>query len=238
MSTVSFSQNMGVDLIECSGSDKKIADAARTSTKGLENSQGRVQGLVRALWREGHYSPFEHCHLTIAFHVPLFVRDQIVRHKSMSFNIQSGRYKDFEPVFYLPSDNRPLVQSGKSLDYKREFGDGSELSAARQQLAFAAAAAWSAYTEMRKAGVCAEIARAALPTSVYTGMWVTGSLRSWLHFLDQRLDEHAQYEVREAASRVADIINNTYPYAYGAWEENLRAGHAVGAAVLTGKDAR
>lgn len=75
------------------------------------------------------------------------------------------------------------------------------------------------YRRLLDAGVANEVARNVLPASVYTQMWVTGTLRSWLHFLDQRLDEHAQWEVRQVAEQVAEIIRHIFPVAYRAWEE-------------------
>ena len=214
-----ISSVLGVTYVDHMGSDKKIAQAARTSTKGLDNDQPRVEGLVKALWRDGHYSPFEHCALTVAFDVPLFVRDQIVRHKSMSFSVMSGRYTEFKPRFYAPPRDRPLVQTGKALDYRREPGNGEQR---RSTIAYHIAAAteglWD-YRRLLDAGVANEVARNVLPASVYTQMWVTGTLRSWLHFLDQRLDEHAQWEVRQVAEQVAEIIRHIFPVAYRAWEE-------------------
>ena len=214
---------LSATYIDHMGSDKKIAQAARTSTKGLDNDRPKVEGLVKALWRDGHYSPFEHCALTVALDVPLFVRDQIVRHKSMSFSVMSGRYAEFKPRFYAPPGERPLVQTGKSLDYRREPGSPGQCMASLSSHIDAAADGLRNYRRLIDAGVANEVARNALPASTYTQMWVTGTLRSWLHFLDQRLDEHAQWEVRQVAEQVAEIIRHIFPIAYQAWEEKRTA---------------
>lgn len=218
-----ISSVLGVTYVDHMGSDKKIAQAARTSTKGLDNDQPRVEGLVKALWRDGHYSPFEHCALTVALDVPLFVRDQVVRHKSMSFSVMSGRYTEFKPRFYTPPQDRPLVQAGKALDYRREPGDDEQQWAtAARHFDVATEGLWD-YRRLLDAGVANEVARNVLPASVYTQMWVTGTLRSWLHFLDQRLDEHAQWEVRQVAGQIAEIIRHIFPIAYQAWNEKRAA---------------
>lgn len=216
MSEVVFTDAIGVEIIERWGSDAKVAHAARTSTRGLDNQRGRVEGLVTALWGEGHFSPFEHSGMTVAFDVPMFVRDHIVRHKSMSFSVRSGRYTEFEPRFYL-AERAPLVEVGRALDYERAQGD-EELRELKARLSRSAAEfAWDAYTAQRAAGVSKEEARTDLPVSLYTQLWTSGSLRSWLHLLDQRLDPHAQHATAEAAAKVAQIIEREFPIAYKAW---------------------
>ena len=210
---------MGVELIDSMGTDARIAHAARVSTKGLSNQTGKIEGLVKALWRDGHYSPFEHCAATFAFDVPMFVRDQIIRHKSLSFNVKSARYSKMEPVFWVPHADRPLVQTGRSLDYRRELGDGEERTAAIHGLVDAAYCGYEAYQDMLAADVCGEVARAALPANLYTQFWATGNLRSWLHFLDARLHETAQAEVRDAARQVECEIRELFPVAYRAWSD-------------------
>ena len=218
--TVEFSSSMGVELIEVWGSDRKIAQAARVSTKGLDNDRGRVSGLVNALWRDGHYSPFEHSGMTIALDVPLFVRDQIVRHKSMSFSVLSGRYTELPPKFYVPGADRPLVQVGKALDYRREPGGEFLHTTSDAFHESVAEDALDKYRFLIKAGVANEVARNVLPASVYTQMWVSGTLRSWLHFLDQRADKHAQHETQDVAEQIKHLVGDKFPLTYQAWEDH------------------
>ena len=211
---------MGVELIEAWGSDRKVAESARVSTLGLDNDREKIAGLVKALWRDGHYSPFESSGMTIAFDVPMFVRDQLVRHKSFSFSVKSLRYSEAAPTFYVPSDARPLVQVGKALDYRREAGTTRQRTNTVLLHESVADTAWEAYEGMIELGVADEVARSVLPTSLYTQLWMTGSLRSWLHFLDQRLDEHAQYEIREAALEVSGLVADNYTITSEAWHSN------------------
>ena len=214
---IEYSSDMGVSLVEAWGSDRKIAQSARVSTLGLDNDREKIAGLVKALWRDGHYSPFESSGMTVSFDVPMFVRDQLVRHKSFSFSVKSLRYSEAAPKFYVPSGARPLVQVGKALDYRREMGTDQQSEASRLNIEQAAWSAWAYYSELLRGGIADEVARSVLPTSLYTQLWMTGSLRSWLHFLDQRWDEHAQYEIQEAASEVGYLIADNYPIAFQAW---------------------
>ena len=217
MTDIEFSSDMGVELIEAWGSDRKVAQSARVSTLGLDNDREKIAGLVKALWRDGHYSPFESSGMTVAFDVPMFVRDQLVRHKSFSFSVKSLRYSEAAPKFYVPSGARPLVQVGKALDYRREMGTDQQSEASRLNIEQAAWSAWAYYSELLRGGIADEVARSVLPTSLFTQLWMTGSIRSWLHFLDQRWDEHAQYEIREAASEVGYLIADNYPITFQAY---------------------
>lgn len=214
---IEFSPHMGVDLVEKWGSDAKVAQSARVSTLGLDNDREKIAGLVRALWRDGHFSPFESSGMTIAFDVPMFVRDQLVRHKSFSFSVKSLRYSEAAPKFFTPDPLRPLVQVGKALDYRREHGTEEQAKRVRMEHESIARFAWLAYGNMIRDGVAEEVARSVLPTSLFTQLWMTGSLRSWLHFLDQRDDKHAQFEIQEAAGGVKKILKENYPIVHEAW---------------------
>lgn len=217
LNDIDFSSEMGVELIESWGSDRKVAQSARVSTLGLDNDREKITGLVRALWRDGHFSPFESSGMTIGFDAPMFVRDQLVRHKSFAFSVKSLRYSEAAPKFYVPGEDRPLAQVGKALDYRREPGTALQQKSTRSIHRANAEGSWIDYDYMIQIGVADEVARNVLPPSLYTQLWMTGSLRSWLHFLDQRTDKHAQYEIRQAANEVEAIICENFPTTYSAW---------------------
>ena len=220
MTEITFRSDCRVTYIDSMGDDKRIAQAARVSTAGLDNDREKYVGLVRALIRDGHWSPLESCTMTIAFDVPAFTRDQIVRHRSMSFSVFSLRYSEAKPVFWVPSDDRPLVQVGKALDYRREQGSKVQRILAEGKIVDAATRAWLDYERMIESGVANEVARTVLPNSVYSPFWATGNLRSWLHFVGIRNDPHAQHEVREAAEKVESIIGERWPVALAAYRDN------------------
>ena len=220
MTDINFRSDMRVTYIDSMGDDKRIAQAARVSTAGLDNDREKYVGLVRALIRDGHWSPLESCTMTIAFDVPAFTRDQIIRHRSMSFSVFSLRYSEAKPVFWVPSDDRPLVQVGKALDYRREKGDDEQAELARSAHRMMAEDAWDDYQGMIEFGIANEVARTVLPNSIYSPFWATGNLRSWLHFVGIRNDPHAQREVREAAEKVENIIGERWPVALAAYRDN------------------
>ena len=220
MTEITFRSDCRVTYVDSMGDDKRIAQAARVSTAGLDNDREKYVGLVRALIRDGHWSPLESCTMTIAFDVPAFTRDQIIRHRSMSFSVFSLRYSEAKPVFWVPSDDRPLVQVGKALDYRREKGDDEQAELARESITVVAESAWNMYQDMIDGGIANEVARTVLPNSIYSPFWATGNLRSWLHFVGIRNDPHAQREVREAAEKVENIIGERWPVALAAYRDN------------------
>ena len=79
--------------------------------------------------------------------------------------------------------------------------------------------AYEEYKSMLADGIAREVARNVLPASLYTKFYATANLRSWLSFLDQRTDETALYEIREAAHKVQQILEQHYPETMQAWEE-------------------
>lgn len=225
-----FRSDMGVTLIDHMGSDRMVAEAARVSTLGLDNNREKYVGLVRALMRDKHWSPFMHPQMTIAFEVPLFVRSQLVTHYSLARSEFSMRYSEARPEFWVPTEDRPLVQVGKALDYRREMGTEAQMMFTMRCLKDAYDN-WLAYSEMIDRGIAPEVARAILPQSTYTTLWLTGNLRSWLSFLDNRLDPHAQWETQEVGTKVAEIFAERFPVTYEAWanrdgERIQQSGHA------------
>src|SRR5699024_1799622 len=101
----------------------------------------------------------------------------------------------------LCNGNKTLDTVGKALEHLKEHGTDEQRVTTQRHLTAIAEEAWDRYAYLIDIGICDEIARTVLPTSLYTQLWMTGSLRSWLHFLNQRADKHAQHEIQEAANK-------------------------------------
>ncbi|WP_029090073.1 FAD-dependent thymidylate synthase [Brevibacterium album] len=216
MTDIQLRSDMGVSYVHHMGSDQMIADAARVSTR-TDGEERPHEALVRRLWTDGHTSPFEHTALTVRAEVPIFVAREWMRHRTQAFNEVSGRYSELEPVFYLPGDDRPLVQSGKAMDYRREAGDADQADRTDAAHSLRAIESWRWYQVLLNNGIAREVARNVLPVSLYTSFYATANLNNWLKFLTLRTDETALYEIREAASQVEAIIADLWPVTYGAW---------------------
>lgn len=222
MSEVTFRSDMGVDLVQFMGSDEMVARAARVSTGKDQLEQGKIKGLINYLVREGHTSTLEHCVLTVRVEAPLFVRDQWVRHRTQSVNIESARYSKMKPVFYVPSKERPLVNAGSGAhpDLVQDSRFYDEVETAHENVAWKA---WYEYESLVDSGVATEVARNVLPVSLYTSFYATANLNNWFKFLWLRNGEngHPQYEIVQVAKKVEAIIADLYPLSYKAWRETI-----------------
>lgn len=175
------------------------------------------QGLINFLWREGHMSPFEHNAFTFLVEAPIFTINQMVRHRIASYNIESGRYKELEPVFYIPRKSRPVVQVGKTGDYKFEDAEPASSVAARSHIKIASEDAWYRYERLLADGIAKEVARMVLPLNIYSSLYVTMNARALMNFLTLRNEEHAQYEIREVAQKMEVILAEKLPMVYKAF---------------------
>lgn len=222
-SEIKFRSDMAVELVDSMGTDETVARAARVSTGRDQLEQGKIEGLIGYLVREGHTSTLEHCTVTVRVHVPVFVHRQIMTHRTLSKNSESGRYKELEPVFYVPSEDRPLVNAGSGAHpnlVHGEFENGRNTFAVNchKQAFFRA---WDEYTSMVGVGIATEVARNVLPVSIYTSAYLTGNLLGWFNFLRLRNGSEGspQWEIVEVAKKVEAVIEELYPITYKAWRK-------------------
>lgn len=221
MTEIKFLSEPTVELLDFMGTDASPVQAARVSTKGAQVEEGAETGLNNFLMRESHLSPFEHAVLKFRFHVPKFTQVQLRTHRTISWNVESGRYKEWEPVFYLPSEARKVAQVGKTGDYT--FQENVELLREAQiQIQMLSKRAWGVYESLLEVGVAKEVARMVLPDNAYTSSIATGNLRAWLNFVGLRTQvkgSKPQYEIEQVGELVGDYIQEKFPSVWSAWEK-------------------
>lgn len=210
---------ISVEYIDHMGTDITVVNAARVSyNRKKEELEDKDIKLLNYLAKHKHYTPFEHCCLSVMIQCPLYIRSQIMRHRAFSYNEVSRRYTSEELSFYVPQHYR--AQHVKS----KQCSDGLVNNEANlhAQVAFERVLEDSlrSYEEMIDNGVARELARGILPQCLNTKFYMTGDLRNWAAFLKLRLDGHAQEEVQEVAKGVCDIIEDYMPEAYKALIEN------------------
>lgn len=233
MTEPTFRSEPTVILQDSMGTEGSIVRAARVSTKGA-NSRGAEAdvGLLKYLLREKHFTPFEHTALTFYIETPIFVSRQIVKSRISSINEVSGRYRELEGEFYVPSEQRPCAQVGKVGDYVFEQGTPEQREATKNCLEGVSEVAWLAYEGLLERGVAKEVARMVLPVNLYTQLYVTMNLRAWLHFVSLRVDwgedaktrSHAQYEIEQVALKIAAEIETLFP---NVWEAFKASGYSA-----------
>lgn len=157
-------------------------------------SEERIEKVLRTILESGHFSTLEHASYTFAIDgVSRAMTHQLVRHRLASYNQQSQRYVTFreEPEFIVPDS---VVEAGAAEEYDA-----------------AVRAAFAAYADLVECGVPAEDARYLLPNACETKIVVTMNIRELLHFFELRCCNRAQWEIREVACRMLELVRPTAP---------------------------
>jgi thymidylate synthase (FAD) len=233
---VKFCDDMSVTLVKHSAADSDVLWAARVSTAGeqsldeLTKDPERSKGLINYLMRDRHGSPFEHNSMTFLVSAPIFVFREFHRHRvGWSYNEESGRYRELQPVFYVPSEERKLVQQGRPGKYEFVPGGPEQHRTVRDAMEESYRQSYKAYQEMLDAGVAREVARAVLPVGLFSSMYATCNARSLMHFLSLRTkDERAkvasfpQREIEMVAERMEAEWAALMPLTHAAFNANGR----------------
>ena len=158
----------------------------------------RVQSVLSTIMKSGHFSTLEHVSYTFAVDgVSRALTHQLVRHRLASFNQQSQRYVKFAGDVEVVKP--PTVAAQK--DTSRVFDEAID-------------AVVDAYHKLLDAGVPAEDARYLLPNAAETKIVITMNIRELLHFLSLRCCNRAQWEIRELANRMLELVRPTAPYIF------------------------
>jgi len=232
---VTFRDDVTVELVRASASDADVIFAARVSTVGeqsLEDVNGdpeRSTGLINYLMRERHGSPFEHNSLTFFVRAPIFVWREHMRHRIASYNEESGRYRQLEPVFYVPSRERAVLQVGKTGAYEFLPGTPEQYDLIDQRMRESCRQAYEAYVDMLDAGIAREVARMVLPVSIYSSAYVTLNARSLMNFLSLRrkaegshFPSYPQREIEMVAERYEEEWARLMPLTHDSFVRNGR----------------
>jgi len=201
---------MEVKLISITENPEKfIAYIARVSSPENQQNPDYVK-LIKYLIRNSHFSPFEHSYFTVEIKTSRAISAQLIRHRSFVFQELSQRYttvSEFEPI-------EIRKQATKNRQSSLEVFDPAILGndyTASMLIAEVLQHAKTSYDLLIKAGVAKEVARMILPLTTQTTIFMTGSIRSWIHYLALRDDEHTQKEHRLIAQEIRQIFNQYLP---------------------------
>ena len=230
-----FREDMSVELVKSSASDADVIWAARVSTAGdksledVGSDASKSEGLINYLARERHGSPFEHTSMTFFISAPIFVFREFMRHRIASYNEESGRYRELKPVFYIPSKERKLVQIGKAGAYTFVDGTPEQYEITVKSIKETCTLAYENYQKMLSAGVAREVARAVLPVTLYSSMYVTMNARALMNFLSLRTSRegshfpsYPQREIEMVAEKMEAEFAKLMPITYGAFQKSGR----------------
>jgi thymidylate synthase (FAD) len=225
-----------VDLISVMGSDLTVVNAARVSFNKESDWAGTGEDyterpgkeepfdsylhdkdikLINYLAKHKHWTPFAHPQITVRIKAPIFIRTQLFKHKvGFVENEVSRRYVTDKPEFYIPRWRGAPVDGAKqgSSDFIIDDSVANQLTF---QYNSVIDGALITYENLLEQGVAPEQARSILPQGTYTEWWWTGSLSAFARVYAQRIDPHAQWEVRQYAETLGKMI---YPFFPICWE--------------------
>jgi thymidylate synthase (FAD) len=167
--------------------------------------------------------------MTFFISAPIFVFREFMRHRIASYNEESGRYRELKPVFYVPSKERKLVQIGKAGSYTFVDGTAEQYEITVAAIKETCILAYDNYQKMLAAGVAREVARAVLPVTLYSSMYVTMNARALMNFLSLRtaregshFPSYPQREIEMVAEKMEAEFAKLMPITYGAFEKSGR----------------
>jgi len=182
-----------------------IAYCARVSNPSNQLNTETAPNLLRYLIKHKHWSPFEMVSLTFEIQTSRAIAAQILRHRSFSFQEFSQRYSEAGAI----EDVEWRLQ-GKT---NRQVGEDKVELEPSLQLAVQALRQESlnVYTKLLWSGIAKECARMVLPLSKSTTIYMSGTVRSWLSYLNIRLEQGTQKEHRDIAVAIAEIFIDIFP---------------------------
>lgn len=218
-------------LVDYQGNDQAIEQAARVSYGGGTRSINETTGLIRYLRRNHHTTPFEMAELKFHMKLPLVVAAQMIRHRTANVNQLSARYSILDNEFYIPLEKNVGIQSSVN---RQGRGEGVNEERANEFIGWLLTVANSGYEKYKeflnddgkgnpvnpdKPMVARELARMGLSQNLYTQWYWKCDLHNIFHFLGLRMDAHAQFEIRQYANAIAEIVKDSFPIAYKAYED-------------------
>jgi len=206
------------------GAERKILDAARTSTnldtitKKFSSSEpikydyDRDAKLIQYLMKHDHGSPFDQIQIQLHLRLPMFVFGHLIRYRTASFNVESGRYAKYKKEFYVPEKDRLLKQSKINKQASSDEiidAEGIELFNSNLDLANASYENFELLVD--KYGLSREMARITNSQNLFVSCVMSINLRNILNIIKQRTHPTAQYETRMYAFAMYNLVEKIAP---------------------------
>ena len=202
---------MTVKLISVTpDAEKHMAYCARVSNPANQENE-KFSGLLKYCIKHQHWSIFEQAYMTVEIETTRAIAAQILRHRSFTFQEFSQRYADSS----LLASKIPLPELRRQDTKNRQNSiddlDAFEVQNLQIQMTTLFDSAMALYQQMLERGVAKECARMVLPLAVPTKIYMSGSVRSWAHYIDLRSANGTQKEHMIVAEGVRDIFKEQFP---------------------------
>ena len=196
-----------------------IAHVARVSNPKNQDNE-KFEGLIKYCIKHNHVSIFETAYMCVEVITPLAIATQMLRHRSFTFQQLSLRYAENSEIkdlvgehgslYYLPEEAR--LQDHKNRQNSIVAEDPELTDTMQNTMLSAYNIADLCYNDLLARGISREVARFVLPQATLSRLYVTGSARSWMHYLGVRDDEGVvQYEHVELARAIKTIFSTQFP---------------------------
>lgn len=186
--------------------EQLIGKIARVSNPANEDNPN-VEKLIRYLIKHKHWSPFEMASMCVEIKTTRAIAPQILRHRSFSFQEFSQRYAVATEINVPDLRRQDMKNRQNSIDDLPE----EKVEFLQQQIDNHYRSAMDIYNSMLDSGVAKECARSVLPLSTATRLYMSGTIRSWLHYVDLRADNGTQLEHMQIARAIGDILADQVP---------------------------
>ncbi|QEK39700.1 FAD-dependent thymidylate synthase [Candidatus Sneabacter namystus] len=221
-----------IRVIDYMGSDSAIVQAARVSYGHGTKKVSQDKALINYLVKHRHTSPLEMCEIKFHIKLPIFIARQWIRHRTANVNEYSARYSVLDKEFYLPEREILCAQSSSNKQGRHnEPLTKEETDKILHIIKTDSERCYDNYSQMlntdidgnvvddEKTGLARELARMNLNLNYYTQWYWKIDLHNLLHFISLRYAQHAQYEIREYAKILLEIIKLWLPHVYEAFME-------------------
>lgn len=188
--------------------EELIVYTARVSNPSNQDNHETAPKLIKYLIDHKHWSPFQMVDMTVEVETSRAIAAQILRHQSFSFQEFSQRYSQVSPSFSVPEARRQDVKNRQNStddlpeETKQWFRDSQYLVNKNS---------YRLYEEALERGIAKEQARLLLPLAVMTRLYIKGSVRSWIHYLQVRTDPTTQKEHRDVALAAQRVFVQQFP---------------------------
>ena len=199
--------------------DELIAYMARVSNPTNQNNKDSSK-LIKYLIKHKHWSPFEMVNMCVEINTTRSISAQILRHRSFSFQEFSQRYASVEEL-ELPTPPNLRLQDPKNRQNSIEDTKLLDKEQLENVIRTNYIHTYDLYKNMLAAGIAKECAREVLPMGTPTRLYMNGTLRSWIHYVDLRSANGTQKEHRDIAIACKDLIKTNFPLTFKAIYENI-----------------
>jgi thymidylate synthase (FAD) len=223
-----------VRVVDYMGSDQSVVQAARVSYGAGTKKSMQDRGLIRYLMRHRHSTPFEMCEIKLHVRVPMDCWRQWIRHRTANVNEYSTRYSLAIESAQSTRPDEWRIQSTSNRQGSQGFLEneiGESLTKEESELHDLSRKIYNHRIEL---GIAREQARKDLPLSTYTEAYWKIDLHNLLHFLELRMDSHAQLEIRKYSETIGyEIVKKWVPLVWEAFEE-----YRLNSLYLSGKETK